>query len=98
MKKIELKTLVKEIIQEEINKKQSIKEENFESSKNISVSQLKVGEKYVWFMGAAPLICVYKGKGTRPLTYKFQLDGSEHVLSYRDVIYYIKPLSYLDES
>ncbi len=64
----------------------------------ISPKQLKVGEKYAWFMGAEPLECEYIGVEHWPrLVYIFKLGTGTHKLSFKDVVDFIKPLSFLTE-
>lgn len=59
---------------------------------------LKIGEKYTWFMGASPLECTYTEFDEDRYRYKFRLGRSEHWLSMRDVKEYIYPYSVYLES
>lgn len=48
-------------------------------------------------MGAEPIECTYVGLGKKDFTYEFNLEGSTHQLSMKDVKDYIKPLSYMND-
>jgi len=58
----------------------------------VSPGQLKVGQEYVWIMGAEPLLVTYTGRGKRPLSsnFKFVNRRGDHDLSIRDVKDYIR--------
>lgn len=77
--------------------KEVLSENSFEEMLNMFPADLVKGEQYIWFMGTEPLPCTYLGKGEKPMTFKFQLDKSTHILSYGDVRKYIFEKQRVDE-
>lgn len=59
------------------------------SNDGVKPSQLKVGEKYTWFMGAEPLEATYLGFNGAHI---FKLGNSTHRLNSVDVMSYIYPI------